>query len=241
MFSSLIDDLITFAPPLAQGAVLTIALCLVSSVLAVAIGLFVCICRMSRSRVTSRIASIYIDLIRGTPLLLQLFYIYYALPDIGIVLPAFIAGVLGLSLNFGAYLAELFRSGIQSIEGGQSDAGSALGLSKWQRMRYIVLPQALRNIYPALGNYALVLIKESSLVAVISVLELMRAGELLASATFEAMKVYTIVAFFYLAISYVVAKLFAAGENALAVPGMWGTAVSREDDRQRGQVGAGPA
>lgn len=235
MLSSLVDDLVTLVPPLAEGALLTVALCLVASVLAVIIGLFVCICRMSPNRVISKIASGYIDLIRGTPLLLQLFYIYYALPDIGIVLPAFVAGVLGLSLNFGAYLAELFRSGIQSIESGQSDAGQALGLSKWQRMRYVILPQALRNIYPALGNYALVLIKDSSLVAVISVLELMRAGELLASATFETMKVYTLVALIYLVISYVVAKMFARGENALAVPGMWGAVAGAEDGARRGR------
>jgi len=236
MLSSLINDLAVFLPPLMKGALYTIGLCALSSVLAVVIGLVVCVCKMSRLRLLSKVASGYIDLIRGTPLLLQLFYIYYALPDIGIILPAFLAGVLGLSINFGAYLAELFRSGIQSIDRGQTDAANAVGLSAWHRMRYVILPQALRNIYPGLANYGLVLIKDSSLVAVISVLELMRTGELLASSTFEAMKVYTLVALIYLAISYVVAKSFSFGEKALAVPGMWGQAAHQEERARRTEL-----
>lgn len=236
MFSSLINDLATFLPPLLKGALYTIGLCALASILAVLIGLVVCVSKMSGIKPLVAIASGYIDLIRGTPLLLQLFYIYYALPDVGITLPAFLAGVLGLSINFGAYLAELFRSGIQSIDRGQSDAANAVGLSAWQRMRHIILPQALRNIYPGLANYGLVLIKDSSLVAVISVLELMRTGELLASSTFEAMKVYTLVALIYLAISYVVAKSFSFGEKALAVPGMWGLAAHQAERARRTEL-----
>ena len=106
----------------------------------------------------------------------------------GIRFPAFQAGVAGLSMNFGAYLAELFRAGIQSIDFGQREAARSLGLTAPQSLRHIILPQAIRVIFPALGNYALVLVKESSLVAVLSVHELMRAGELLASSTFQTMK-----------------------------------------------------
>ena len=149
----------------------------------------------------------YIDIIRGTPLLLQLFYIYYGLPEMGVVINGFVAGVLGLTLNFGAYLAELFRSGIQSVDAGQYEAARALGL------RRIVLPQALRTIFPALGNYALVLIKETSLVAVISVYELMRAGEMLAGATFQALTVYTMVGVIYFVLCSVLAYLFRRSEN----------------------------
>ena len=227
MIEAIIADVERFGPPLLQGAVYTIGLCLFASVLAVAVGLIICLCKMSGIWILKTIASIYVDIIRGTPLLLQLFYIYYALPDIGIVFSPFVAGVIGLTLNFGAYLAELFRSGIQSIEGGQNDAAKALALTPVDRMRFVILPQALRNIYPAISNYALVLIKDSSLVATISVLELMRTGELLASATFEAMKIYTIVGVIYLIISYIVAKAFLRGERALAVPGMWGGQIEK--------------
>lgn len=225
MIESIIADIVRFGPPLLQGAVYTVGLCIFASILAVTVGLIVCLAKMSNIWILSKVAAIYIDIIRGTPLLLQLFYIYYALPEIGIVFTPFVAGVIGLTLNYGAYLAELFRSGIQSIPAGQRDAAQALGLTPLDRMRDVIIPQALRNIYPAISNYALVLIKDSSLVATISVLELMRTGELLASATFEAMKIYTIVGIIYYLISWVVARSFAAGERALAVPGMWGARI----------------
>ena len=121
---------------------MTIALTVWSFVIAVVIGLVVCFSRISRVPVLSQVATFYIEVIRGTPLLLQLFYIYYALPDVGIRLPAFTAGVAGLSMNFGAYLAELFRAGIQSIDFGQREAGRSLGLTAPQSMRHIVLPHA---------------------------------------------------------------------------------------------------
>ena len=199
---------------------MTIALTLWSFVIAVVIGLLVCFARMSRVPVVSQVATVYIEIIRGTPLLLQLFYIYYALPDVGIRLPAFHAGVAGLSMNFGAYLAELFRAGIQSIDFGQREAARSLGLTPPQSMRYIVLPQAIRVIFPALGNYALVLVKESSLVAVLSVRELMRAGELLASSTFQTMKIFTLVGVIYLVISYALSLTFRGVEKKLRLPGL---------------------
>jgi len=199
---------------------MTIALTAWSFVIAVVIGLVVCFCRISRAPAVSQVATFYIEVIRGTPLLLQLFYIYYALPDIGIRLPAFQAGVAGLSMNFGAYLAELFRAGIQSIDFGQREAARSLGLSSPQTMRHIILPQAVRVIFPALGNYALVLVKESSLVAVLSVRELMRAGELLASSTFQTMKIFTLVGAIYLVLSYALSLTFRSVEKKLRLPGL---------------------
>jgi len=199
---------------------MTIALTVWSFVIAVVIGLIVCFCRIFRAPVLSQVAMFYIEVIRGTPLLLQLFYIYYALPDVGIRLPAFEAGVIGLSMNFGAYLAELFRAGIQSIDAGQTQAARSLGMTTAQCMRHVVLPQALRVIFPALGNYALVLVKESSLVAVLSVRELMRAGELLASSTFQTMKVFTLVGAIYLVVSYALSLTFRGVEKKLRLPGL---------------------
>ncbi len=199
---------------------MTMALTVVAFVVAIAIALVVCMCRLSGIRALAAPARVYIEVIRGTPLLLQLFYIYYALPDVGIRLPAFEAGVAGLSINFGAYLAELFRAGIQSIDNGQTQAARSLGLRPAQVMRFVVLPQALRVIFPALGNYALVLVKESSLVAVLSVRELMRAGELLASSTFQTMKVFTLVGALYLIVSYALSLTFSQVEKKLRIPGV---------------------
>ncbi len=213
------SDYLLFMPPLLMGAVWTLAISACAACGAILVGLIVCAGRLSENPILLRITRAYISLIRGTPLLLQLFYIYYALPEVGIVLPAFLAGVIGLSLNFGAYLAELFRAGVQSVGKGQTEAARALGLRSFHLFRLVIAPQALRTILPALGNYALVLLKDSSLVAVLSVLELMRAGELLANATFKALPVYTLVGLIYFAMCFVVARLFERGERALAIPG----------------------
>lgn len=213
------EDVLTFLPPLLEGARMTLALTATSFVFSVVVGLVVCVCKMSRVAALARAATLYVEVIRGTPLLLQLFYIYYALPDVGIRLPAFGAGVAGLTINFGAYLAELFRAGIQSIPAGQVEAARSTGLSEREALRHVVLPQAVRVIFPALANYALVMVKESSLVAVLSVRELMRAGELLASATFRTMTVYTLVGVIYLAVSYALAVAFRRYERRLKLPG----------------------
>lgn len=218
-----------YLTPLAEGTLWTLALFFCSAFLAVAVGLTVCLCRLSPSALLNRPARFYIEAIRGTPLLLQLFYLYYGLPEMGIVINGFVAGVLGLTLNFGAYLAELFRSGIQSVDSGQYEAARALGLRKFDRLRRIVLPQALRTVFPALGNYALVLIKETSLVAVISVYELMRAGEMLAGATFQALTVYTLVGVIYFAMCSVLSWLFRRSEKRLTVPGYWSGAGDNHD------------
>jgi len=221
------SDFLLFLPPLLQGTAWTLALSFVSAGGAVLVGLVVCAGKMSRSPLASRPARVYIEIIRGTPLLLQLFYLYYALPEIGVVMPAFLAGVLGLSLNFGAYLAELFRAGVQSVDEGQTQAARALGMRRFLVFRLVVMPQALRNIFPALGNYALVLVKDSSLVAVLSVVELMRAGELLASATFKALLVYTLVGASYFVICFALSRLFVWGEARLAIPGRVPEAVAK--------------
>ncbi|MEO6984929.1 MAG: amino acid ABC transporter permease, partial [Paralcaligenes sp.] len=135
--------------PLSEGAVWTLALFFSSAFFAVALGLITCFARLSNKPWLRWIAKTYIEIIRGTPLLVQLFFIYYGLAEIGIVMTGFIAGSLGLTLNFGAYLAELFRGGIQSVDSGQHEASRALGLSSLQRLRVIIIPQAARTIFPA--------------------------------------------------------------------------------------------
>jgi ectoine/hydroxyectoine ABC transporter permease protein EhuD len=189
-------------PYLLEGALSTIKLTLVSMALALTIGLAVALLRLSRNRPARLLTGAYVEIIRGTPLLVQLFIIYYGLPQYGIRLDAFTAGVLGLSVNYGAYLAEVYRAGILSIDRGQWEAGQSIGLSRYALMRYIILPQAIRIVLPPIGNYFISMLKDSALVATISVIELMRAAQLRVAVTFRAMDIYLLVALLYFLMSY---------------------------------------
>jgi ectoine/hydroxyectoine ABC transporter permease protein EhuD len=196
---SFVQDIL---PYLLEGAISTVKLTFLSMALALAIGLAVALFRLSRNRFVNLIASAYVELIRGTPLLVQLFIIYYGLPQYGIRLDAFTAGVVGLSTNYGAYLAEVYRAGILSIDRGQWEAGDSIGLTRFALMRYIILPQAIRVVLPPIGNYFISMLKDSALVATISVVELMRAAQLRVAITFRAMDIYLLVALLYFLMSY---------------------------------------
>ncbi len=205
MFS--LGDMLSFLPKLLHGAGVTITVSIVSYVLAAVVGLVFGVARMTRFWPARAVATAYIQLIRGTPLLLQLFFIYYVLPYGGVVLSPLVAGVLGLTINYGAYMAEVFRSGIQAIPREQWEAARSLGMSRRLLMRRVVLPQAIRIVIPALGNFFISIFKDSALVSVISMRDLMFTGELLASATFKYFEIFTLVAIIYFVISYPVAKL----------------------------------
>ncbi len=200
------QDVINFLPSLLQGAVITITVSLLAFALALISGLAFGIARISRVAPLRVVAACYIQFIRGTPLLLQLFFIYYVLPYVGIVLTPFVSGVLGLTLNYAAYMAEVFRSGIQAIPKGQWEAGSSVGMSRHLLMRRIILPQAFRIIVPALGNFFVSIFKDSALVSVITLRDLMFSGQLLASATYKHFEIFTMVAVIYFLISYPTAK-----------------------------------
>jgi polar amino acid transport system permease protein len=206
MYFSL-QDVFNFLPSLLQGAVITISVSLLAFALAVIFGLAFGIARISRVAPMRVAAACYIQFIRGTPLLLQLFFIYYVLPYVGIVLTPFVSGVLGLTMNYAAYMAEVFRSGIQAIPKGQWEAGSSVGMSRPLLMRRIILPQAIRIIVPALGNFFVSIFKDSALVSVITLRDLMFSGQLLASATYKHFEIFTMVAVIYFLISYPTAKL----------------------------------
>ncbi len=206
MYFSL-QDVFNFLPSLLQGAVITIAVSLLAFALALLFGLVFGIARISRVAPVRGVAACYIQFIRGTPLLLQLFFIYYVLPYVGIVLTPFVSGVIGLTMNYAAYMAEVFRSGIQAIPKGQWEAGSSVGMSRSLLMRRIILPQAIRIIVPALGNFFVSIFKDSALVSVITLRDLMFSGQLLASATYKHFEIFTMVAVIYFLISYPTAKL----------------------------------
>jgi polar amino acid transport system permease protein len=201
-----LNDMINFLPSLLQGAVITITVSLLAFSLAMACGLAIGIARISRLAPLRAVAACYIQFIRGTPLLLQLFFIYYVLPYVGIVLTPFISGALGLTINYAAYMAEVFRSGIQAIPKGQWEAGSSVGMSRGLLMRRIILPQAIRIIVPSLGNFFVSIFKDSALVSIITMRDLMFSGELLASATYKHFEIFTMVAVIYFLISYPTAK-----------------------------------
>jgi His/Glu/Gln/Arg/opine family amino acid ABC transporter permease subunit len=167
------------------------------------VGLLAALMRISRKPPFAQIAYVYIDFFRTTPALVQLIWIFYVLPIIvGVSFSPITSGVIALSLNAGAFLAEVFRGGIESIAKGQSDASSVLGLSRWQAFLHVLLPQALRRVLPATGNVLIGLIKDSSLLTVIAVPELTYQFQNDVARTFRPLELYTALAFMYFVITY---------------------------------------
>jgi len=205
MFS--IEEMITFLPPLLKGAYLTIAVSLLSFGLSLIAGLILGIARISRYWPLRALATPYVQFIRGTPLLLQLFFIYYVMPYSGVVLSPFVSAIIGLTANYGAYMAEVFRSGIQAIAKGQWEAGSAVGMSRRLLMRRIILPQAIRIVLPTLGNYFIGLFKDTALCSVVSIQEVVFTAQILAARNFQYFTLYTIVGVMYFAVSFPAARL----------------------------------
>lgn len=171
-----------------QGAALTIAICATAIVLAVLIALIAALAKLFGDGIAIGLATFYISFFRGTPLLLQILIIYLGLPQIGWVIAAIPAGILALSLNYGAYMAEIFRSGIEAINRGQWEASDALGFSRSQSLRKIILPQSMRLIVPATGNQFIMMLKDSSLVSIMGVWELMYVGRAIGRADFKYME-----------------------------------------------------
>ncbi len=186
-----------YFPFLAKAALITLELSVVSLILGTAFGLSAALCKLGSNPVFRGVASFYVWIIRSTPLLVQLFIIYFGLPQIGIDLGPFMSGVLGLGLNVGAYNAETIRGGILSIPIGQTEAARSLGMSKALTMRRIILPQALRNIIPPLGNNFIILIKDTSLVSTITLVELTLTAQRFIGSTYKPFEMYVMAAVLY--------------------------------------------
>ncbi|MCX5539215.1 ectoine/hydroxyectoine ABC transporter permease subunit EhuD [Paraburkholderia sp. CNPSo 3076] len=197
-----LHDVSSYLPDLLKGALTSIELTFSILALSLPFGLLLAIARISRARLPRAIASVYIEVIRGTPALLQLFYIYFVLPSFGIRFAPFTAGVIGLSINYSAYLAEVYRAGIEAVPKSQTQAAKALGMSGGQTLRLIVLPQAIRIVVPPLGNYAISLFKDTSLVSIVTVKELMFTGQIISSTNFQYVTIFTLVGALYLAFSW---------------------------------------
>ncbi len=190
-----------FLPILLQGAVVTVEVTVLSFLLSSVIGLALALMRLSPVKAVSAAGASIVNIIRGLPIIVQLFYIYFVLPDIGIQLTAFQAGVIGLGIAYSAYQAENFRAGIEAVDPGQREAAQAMGMRGALIMRRVILPQAFRIALPPYGNTLVMMLKDSSLVSTITVAEMTRAGQLIASSTFQNMTVYTLVALLYLLMS----------------------------------------
>lgn len=193
--------------PLLAGLLITVELTVIVIVLSLVLALVVALCRMSRTRLLRWPINAYIEVMRGTPLLLQLIYIYYVLPEIGIRLNAFVAGTVGLTLNYSAYLSEVYRGGIQAVPKGQHDAAAALGMTRTLAMRRIVLPQAVRIVIPTLGNYFISLFKDTALCSVVSIQEVLFTAQIIAARNFQYFTLYTVVAVMYFTVSFPAARL----------------------------------
>ena len=189
-------------PALLEGLKITVELTFIVLAISLVLGIIVALCRLSKNRLLSAVTGFYVDFMRSTPLLVQLIYIYFVLPTIGIRLDPFVAGVVGLSLNYSAYLSEVYRSGIQAIPRGQLDAAAALGMRPSLTMRRIVLPQAIRIVIPPLGNYFVALFKDTSLVSLLTLQELLFSGQIIISRTYDYFTIYTMVLLLYFVVSY---------------------------------------
>ena len=201
------SDVVTFFPVLLKGLGMSIFLTIIIMSLSLILALFVALARLSKVRWIRVPVTAYVQIIRGTPALVQIYYIFYVFPFFGFTLNAIPAGILGLTLNYAAYLSEVYRAAIQAIPTGQTEASTALNLSKVQTLIFVILPQAWRIMLPPVINYLLGLLKDTSLLSLITIQELMFSGLLLASVTFKYFTALTMVALFYFVVCYPISIL----------------------------------
>lgn len=213
-----IERFLNYLPALLKGSLLTLELTVISVFFGMVLGLFLALGRLSKNRITDKICWTYIWLFRGTPLLMQIFFIYYALPLIykPLTLEQMPAAFIALSLNSAAYLAEIIRAAIQSIDKGQMEAAKALGMSYGQAMKRIIVPQSYRRLIPPVGNEFIALLKDSALVSVISMTELMRTTSVMANSTGDA-SIYIPAALLYLALTTLFTYVFDKLEKKYSV------------------------
>lgn len=211
------DLVVNSFPLLLLGAGVTIKITAMSVAVGVIIGLFVGIARICRIKPLEWLAAVYVDFFRGTPLLVQIFLVYFALPVItGQRIDPYVAAIGACGINSGAYVAEIFRAGIQSIDNGQMEAGRSLGMTWTQTMRYIIVPQAFKRVIPPLGNEFIALLKDSSLVSVIGFEELTRRGQLIIAKTYGSLEIWISVAIVYLVMTLTISRFVAYLEKRFA-------------------------
>lgn len=194
-------DAVEFFPILMNGVALTIVVTIGSLLLSTVLGLLWAMMRVSGIKALSMLSASLINVIRGIPIIVLLFYLYFVMPDLGVTLSALQAAILGLGIAYSAYQAENFRAGIEAIDKGQIEAAQSIGMGWWLTMRRVVLPQAVRIVLPPYGNVMIMMLKDSSQASTITVAELALQGKLIASSTFKNTSVFTLVALMYLTMS----------------------------------------
>ncbi len=195
------QDVVDFVPILMQGAVMTIIVTLGCLVISTVLGLVLALMKMSQYPALVRVVSVLINIVRGLPMIVLLFYIYFVLPDAGIQVSALEASIIGLGFGYSTYVAEIIRSGIESVDPGQFEAAHSIGMGRVKTMVRVILPQAIKVALPPYANTLVMMLKDSSLASTITVAEMTRQGQLIAASTFQNMTVYTLVALGYLAMS----------------------------------------
>ncbi|MSM38584.1 MAG: ABC transporter permease subunit [Geobacter sp.] len=197
-----------------DGILVTFKVTVGAILLAIVLGLFTGLGRISTNRLVNGIASLYVEVIRGIPLLVQIFYIYYALGRF-VRIPDLFSAIIAMAVCYGAYMGEVFRAGIQSIPKGQMEAALSLGMSRRQAMRHVILPQSIKVVLPPIGNEFIALLKDSSLVSILAVSDLLRRGREFASESFTYFETYTVIALIYLVITLFFSKLIGIMEERL--------------------------
>ncbi|WP_017413564.1 amino acid ABC transporter permease [Clostridium tunisiense] len=198
-----------------EGTQYTVLIAFFTVILGTILGLFLSLMKLSKNKILKLIASTYIEFVRGTPILVQLYIVYYGMPALGIDLPDMLAGIVTLSINSGAYVAEIIRAGINAVDKGQMEAGRSLGMTSAMTMRLIIIPQAFKNILPALGNEFITIIKESSIVSVIGIGELMYKADTVRGNTALPFEPLIVAAVIYFLLTFTLSKILGSLERRL--------------------------
>ena len=214
LFEIIVDS---FGKILLPGLTMTIPLTAISFFFALIIALIVAMIQFAHVRVLRQVARFYVWVIRGTPLLVQLFVVFYGMPNIGILIDPFPAAVIVFSINEGAYMAEIIRSGLQSVDKGQSEAAKSIGLTSLQTLIYIIFPQAIRNAFPSIGNQLIVNIKDSSMLNVVWVIELFTQSRAIAGSNYRPVETYFVAAVIYLILTTVATLVLNFIERKMAI------------------------
>lgn len=207
-------------PKLLQGSLISLELTFLAISIGFVLGIPLSLSRVYGNKIIYTLATIYVEVFRGTPILTQLFILYFGLPSIGIMLSPFTAAVIGLGLNSAAYQAEYFRGAIQAVKDGQMVAARSIGMSKIKAIRYIILPQMFRLVIPSWSNELILLLKASSIAYMIQVSELVSVGRQIASRNFRTFEVFLVIAFIYFVIVEVLNRILHSVERKIKIPGL---------------------
>lgn len=202
-------------PLLLRGAIVSMQIAICASVIGIVFGGFLGIAHTSFSKWKRKLVTVYVSIFRGTPMLIQIFFVFYVLPQAGVVIPALWSATIAIGLNSAAYISQIVRSGINAVPQGQLEAAKTLGMTSWQSTRQIILPQAIRIILPALGNEFVTLVKDSSLASIIGVVELSKEASIIRSRTYDAFTVLLAVSLIYLVITSALSLLISYFETRM--------------------------